>query len=415
MKTQANYSPLAKATRVVLYVFLFGTSCYLFYMQAKGSFMGDTSLHLNTAISDDPSSYSFIGFLIRPLYSIAGYWGFALLLSAVTIGTVYLTERLIGEVLPTLRPLAQTLLSFALITCIAIHLPFLYEKWLIGTQSGNLWHNPTYEIMRFFALAAILCYLRITKSTSSSPWWLWVGFCLSCIIATLMKPSFIVVFAPTVVVLCVIDLLHDRKTIKRSLGIGLCFLFLLAILAYQYLSLYGSPSDGSSIAIGFADVWLLRRPDLLVSALQSFAFPLIVLAGCANKLKHNRNYLMALIMFLLSLAEYLFLYESGPRMTHGNFGWSLSFGLFYLNIVSAIVFLEKWGDAVSPLFTKEQQQPSRKATSAAQQEHLAAAGRQTLSHASKAYVFIAAAVFLLHLISGIAYYCLLLSGISPYN
>lgn len=237
----------------------------------------------------------------------------------------------------------------------------------------------------------------------------WTLFTLSCVLSTAFKPSFIVVFGPSVVILRIVAFIQNRDTWKMSIGIGVSFALALFVVALQYAVLF--PSDGSSgIALGFADVWSHFHQSVPLAMLQSFAFPLVVLAGCAGLLKVSEDYALAWLMFALSLAEFLFLHETGARMYHGNFAWSLSFACFYLMVVSVGVFFRKWGEVVLGLFKGID---AKDVNVRGECEGVA----QRISDGSRAarvYCAFVLMVFALHLASGLLYFVGVVLGNRPF-
>lgn len=297
------------------------------------------------AIAESGEHYSFIGLLFRPAFLLGGYWGIGVLLALVIVLTIFVTECLIYRLTP-LKPVVILALALVCNFMIALFIPRFWSNMYLGTITGNLWHNPTYEVMRLFALIAIYFYLKICnaftydndQSKKNMPILDWIIFCAAIIVATLIKPSFAVVFGPTLVIICVIDLIKDRSTLKRSLGIALCLFITLAILFIQYKLIYVDDT-ANRIAFGFADNWKHWRDDLGYAMLQSFIFPLIVFVGCYRYFFKTRNGMLAFSMFIIGFCIYIFVYEDGPRFSHGNMSWSLLFATYYLNITCVIALI----------------------------------------------------------------------------
>lgn len=382
---------------VVVYLLYYAACCYLFYMQVLNVFESDLGKQLELALDPEYNYYSLIGLLLSSSYSLGGYYGVAAILALFEPITMALTEYLLLKLIPQIKPSALLALTVVLTFAIALFVPFLNEYVYRGTSSGNKWHNPTYTCMRVFALGAVIFYLRIIgRMDSNAHWQDYVAFPVCVLLATVFKPSFYTIFAPAVFVMCVIDLVRDRSTVKRSLILGVMLALPLAVVASQYNALFASERSGG-IGIGFALVWSHYNDNVPVAMLQSYAFPLLVLAGCWRQLKSDNNYSLAWIMFLIGLAEYLVLYETGFRIWHGNFGWGLSFGAFYLMIASVVALVnthrpicEAW------LF-----------------EHSKAERREALSHippSTKAYVYLSAAILAYHALSGLVLFGAMLFG-----
>ena len=329
--------------RVVVYVGLFAALCFLFMQQATGEYRSDLPAHI-TPPADD--TYSALRFLYTALIGAFGLPGIAVFLALAELGTIAATELLIRKLAPDVKPAAAFILALACNFAIAIYIPFIHSYYTVGSPGGNCWHNSTYSVMRLLALLTIFYYLKFdgrlqARSKAAS----WAAFTVLLTLTTMVKPSFVIAFGPSVFLLCLVDLKREgRSSVRGSLLKGLALVIALAVVVYQLKILF--PSDGSGeggIAFGLAKVWRARHANIFVSFLQSFAFPLLIAVRLKGKLWEDRLYLLALVMAVISLAEYVFLYETGARTYHGNFSWGLSFCLFYLFIIACIAFINERG------------------------------------------------------------------------
>ena len=396
-------------TRCIIYLVL-GIAClYLFYMQAIGEFVADTVSHVESSLSSQISAYSLMTVTFRAIYHVAGPYGIAVLLAIVEVATIGVTEVLLKRMIPGKEGLTLLLAVVCNITT-AIYLPFFHNRIYVGIVTGNIWHNPTYQLMKLFSLVAIFCYMQLLNATNRhEAIGRWGLFTFACIVSTAFKPSFMVVFGPSVVLMRVVAFVRNRNTWKVSIGIGASFVVALLIIILQYTVLF--PGDGSSgIALGFAEVWSRAHKSIPLAMLQSFAFPLIVFFGCARMLKASENYALAWLMFILGLAEFLFLHETGGRMYHGNFAWSLSFACFYLMVVSVGVFFRKWGEIVSGLF---EHVDTKKVNVGVECEGVAQRTSDG-SRAARVYCVFVLVVLALHLASGLLYFVGVVAGIRPF-
>ncbi len=390
------------ACRIIIYAAIFLMCGYMFYMQATGVYEADTIAYVRSAIDPNASSYSLTAVIFQPAHAIAGIYGIAAVLAAAEVCTVWMTELLLRKLVPDAKPWVTFALSILCNLCIAIYMPQLHDNIYLGTSAGNIWHSPTYILMRLFALCAILSYLRLANRLSSGRTALdWVLFTLSCILSCAFKPSFIVVFGPAVVILRVIAFVKDRGTFKRSLLIGASFVLSLVVIWMQFTVLF--PGDGSGgIGFGFAEVWRAYHENILISFLQSFLFPLLVLAGCLPLLKQDESYSLAWLMVILALAEYVFIHETGDRMYHGNMGWSLSFAAFYVMIASVAALLDRHGNALPALMMRNPH---------ATEDHSdAASAAQAPSKGWTAYCVICFVILCLHAASGLLFFKWMLFG-----
>lgn len=334
--------------RVIVLALLAALFLYLFNGEASGDLLSDVPAHIKSALSQEESSYSLLYPFIAWSYTAAGPTGVAVLLTVLEIAAIVVSERLMKALMPQARPEAVFVLALIVNFTIAIYLPFLHPHYTSGLSTGNSWHNSTYLAMKLAGLGAVWSYLRFVgrlESKNHTIDWLLFTFCV--VVSAAVKPSFVVAFGPTVVILCVIDLLEEGKgTMRRSLALGVSFVVVLGILAYQYTVLYVEDTS-SGIGFGFAKVWRHNHFFFPLGMLQSYAFALVVFVFCWKYQKGDRNYRMALIMFAIALAIYLFVNETGARKYHGNFGWSLKFGVYYLFISSVVAYCNSRGRRIA--------------------------------------------------------------------
>ena len=333
--------------RIVVLAGMFAACTFLFYQQATGAYASDLPAHLAPMDADSYSAFRLVLFFTRDTFGLMGPAVFLALLEIATIG---ITEYFIRKLAPDIKPGVALALAVACNFVIAIYLRFVYHNFTVGSPSANRWHNSTYTGMRFLAMCAIVFYLKFdgqikTKSKAAS----WVLFTVMLVAATLTKPNFVVAFGPAMLVFCIIDLVRNgTRTVPKSLLVGLSLLIALVVVVCQVMLLY--PADGSAkgdnhIAFGIAVFWTSRNPNVFVNFFQVMAFPLLAVIATRPMWRTDRNYLLAILVLIVSFFESFFLYETGSRMSHGNFGWGLCFGLFYAFIASAIAFVNARGRA----------------------------------------------------------------------
>ena len=329
--------------RVLCYACLFGLLFFLFSQQAAGAYPSDLPAHIKPPADD---TYSALRIIYQILLGAFGIDGVCAFLALVTVATVGVTEYLIRKLAPSAKPFVAFICALACNFAIAIYLPFIHSYYTVGSPGGNCWHNSTYIVMRLLALAALVFYFKFDgRIAARSRVASWIGFTAMLTLATSVKPSFVMVFGPAVFVLCVIDLKRQgTSTVKTSLLVGLSLLIALLIVFYQLTILF--PGDGSEeggIAFGLAKVWRARHDNIFISFFQSLAFPLLVAYLTRFKFWEDRMFLLACLMTFFAFSEYVFLYETGERTYHGNFGWGVSMAIFFLFVAAISVFLENRG------------------------------------------------------------------------
>lgn len=334
--------------RVIVLVLLTAMLMYLFYNQANGTFSSDLSAHIKRALAEGKATYSVVQAMLGFSYANGGPVGTAVFLTAIEIATIVVSEQFLRRLLPEARPEAVFVLALALNFVGAVYLPVISPHFTKGVSIANVLHNPTYLGMRLASLAALWSFLRFVGVLESKNKVLdWVLFSVFLIMSASIKPSFVIVFGPVVVVYCIIALVREGVgTLKRSLALSVPFFIILGILFYQYTILFTEvPSSG--IGFGFAVVWRYTDPHFPLGLFQSYLFPIVVLLGCWKNGKHDFNYILSLAMFVVALCIFLFVNETGPRMYHGNFGWSLKFAVYYLFMTSIVLLVKTHGHKFS--------------------------------------------------------------------
>lgn len=335
-------------------VALYGAAClYLFYMQSLRPLGTDVILfdsdlpdHLNM-ILEDGWLYSFTAYIylflnfLTPGNTVL----VAVVLAAVTIGAVLLTEKLLRIFLDKEKITALTLGGAMILNMV---MPFFWARIgayrYVSYQSGNVWHNSTYLFMKPGALIAILLFLEIEKNYAKKIQWKhWLGFCLALIVTTGIKPSFLTVFAPAMALKLLWDLFH-KVPFKQIFIFGCAVLPACGVMLWQNSVLFGeSTEQGFTIDPWFTFSLHAETPKIAV--LCSIAFPLTILVFSVFELLKDKHYAFAWLMTLVGFLEALLLCETGSRARHGNFLWGYFIAIFYIFVVSFVKWLKLWKNA----------------------------------------------------------------------
>lgn len=203
------------------------------------------------------------------------------------------------------------------------------DNMYLGYYVPNVWHNSTILCMMPFAIA---CYLLSVKQFKQYTDRRNKYISLFLVLSVLVKPSFFFVY---VIAYPIIMLSHYglSKTFSKSLlpllAGGIC-------LVYEYVTIYYSGvNDGSSVVIDIAqlftlDFWQSRILYLVVS----LSLPLLFLCLYGRTIVRDPEFWFVLIMLVCGLGIMWCCRETGPRATHGNFGWqtiaTMWFVYFYM-------------------------------------------------------------------------------------
>lgn len=199
------------------------------------------------------------------------------------------------------------------------------DNMYCGYYVPNVWHNSTILCMMPFAIA---CYLLSVKQFKQYTDRRNKYISLFLVLSVLVKPSFFFVYviAYPIIMLSQYGL---SKTFSKSLlpllAGGIC-------LVYEYVTIYYSGvNDGSSVVIDIAqlftlDFWQSRILYLVVS----LSLPLLFLCLYGRTIVRDPEFWFVLIMLVCGLGIMWCCRETGPRATHGNFGWQTIAAMWFV-------------------------------------------------------------------------------------
>lgn len=326
---------------------------YLYYMQTlklpEYRFESDLPYHIEMAL--DGWGYSVTAIVYRLLSFLPGSgYLIAVFLSACTVGAICVTQKTVAKYVPNVW------LCFLIALASGFVMPFFikavqYSRYL-GYQSGTIWHNSTYIVMKLFAAMTLMVYFSLAKRYAEKLTVKdWIVFAGLLVLTTATKTSFVLVFAPAAFLLLTLDL-YLKVPLRKVLLVALTVLPTMLVIMLQRTILFGEDT-GNGIAIDFAyAVYQTTGRPYLTMPLSLF-FPLVILAANAwgvckdtfldlkkrDKTLKHREYITAWLMWFFAFLEYVFLTETGNRHRDGNFLWGYSFVIFVLFVVSMVYFL----------------------------------------------------------------------------
>jgi hypothetical protein len=309
-------------------------------VQSLGLHTGDMVLYFKSQLlwvsqiaGIDRSSLAYIKLDMRELVNF--HIAAALIMSFFIALNAYIIYRLFMYLLAgysTNMSLCM-LLAMAAIIVTPIYLPFFNVKLYLGQGSPNVWHNPTYILMKPFSYLAFFFIARLFME-SDRVWSRLALVSVFFVLSAVAKPSFIIVFLPTVVIY---SLLRGPWDIKMHARLFLTFLPVVGLLVYQYIVAY--QSTNSQLIFDFLGVWRLWSPFIPVSIMLALAFPLSVLVIRPFSKGHDNAYLtLAWTGLMVSMFQLAVLAESGPRYMHSNFFWGYNISQDLLFIFSLLAY-----------------------------------------------------------------------------
>lgn len=199
------------------------------------------------------------------------------------------------------------------------------DNMYLGYYVPNVWHNSTILCMMPFAIA---CYLLSVKQFKQYTDRRNKYISLFLVLSVLVKPSFFFVYviAYPIIMLSQYGL---SKTFSKSLlpllvG-GIC-------LVYEYVTIYYSGvNDGSSVVIDIAQLFTLDFwQSHILYLVVSLSLPLLFLCLYGRTIVRDPEFWFVLIMLVCGLGIMWCCRETGPRATHGNFGWQTIAAMWFV-------------------------------------------------------------------------------------
>lgn len=260
--------------------------------------------------------------------------------------------------------------SVTLVIVTPIIAPWLLDgAYYFGYIGLANYHNPTVHMLRPFALLMFIFAMDVLQGPGHSAWKiLFAALVVSA--ATFLKPSYTVTLLPALGLMA-LYWLFKRRPIDWYLAIFGFGLPAVLILGAQFLVTYirGEP-DGGIALMPFRAAQMLSG-FIAIKFFMSIFFPLVISLVFFRQVRRDATMGLAWLGFAAGALQYFLLIELGSRFTHANFLWGAQITLFVLFAVTIRFLL--------------------------QQEF-------SLEHFSKPSRWLAYAVYLPHILSGIAYY-----------
>jgi len=251
------------------------------------------------------------------------------LLAFATTYRYYLTQKKITDVIYHNQPnyknyWISVLAAFSLLFVFAIPIPsYTLDEFLyIGNFVPNVWHNST--VLFVFPFALLLfeqSYKQLTHFNTKRN----VLIILLIFLNVFIKPSYFFVFV------CVYPLfLLIKYKLKKEFWQGIIPVVLgLFFLVFEFWTIYLTKDpfiiEKSSVIFQpfyssplFPDLW-----PMPIAFFFSLFFPILYTLFNLSKVKNSQLFWFSTLSFIVSVFIYLFIAETGPRATHGNFYWQI--------------------------------------------------------------------------------------------
>lgn len=205
--------------------------------------------------------------------------------------------------------------------------------------TSNLFHNPTYVIMRPIAIALIWTTLRLWREEVTHIRRVTVAAAGLIVLSLLTKPNHAIVWGPSVGLWLLVPLLRERR-VRWSLW---AMLFAaLPVLAVQFFGFFTDAdaqrfTEPSQVIVAPLAAMAVREPRvgwMAAKWLLSSLFPLGLLAAYPRQTREDDALMLTWTAYVVGLSMAYLLGEAG-KIAHGNFIFSAQIALDGVMIVSA--------------------------------------------------------------------------------
>ena len=316
---------------------------FLIYMQTIDLIAADTKKHIEFL----QQYIDGVLYIPHPLWHLGVHYLSQLLEVDYNIGASNFTAFLITLYAIIIYKIAKSLddnpnneAKWFLITMIALTIgPFFMMSFspqiYIGTGSPSVWHSVTLLIVKPFALLSV--FLTI-KFFATNKLYYFVLSVLVTFVSIFAKPSFIIIFLPSLVVYMLLKRYFDKRQLQFALIITL---FSVAALAYQFTNEFGEESK-SSVIFDFLGVWSLYTPSIPVSILLALGLPLLISLFNYKSVKKNEYIKFSWLLVFFSAILFAFFAETGRNYGHANFSWSWNISLSIIYIFTIIEYFKQY-------------------------------------------------------------------------
>jgi hypothetical protein len=234
------------------------------------------------------------------------------------------------------------IMALGMLFVFAIPIPSYFSDdhfFYIGNYVPNVWHNSTILFLFPFAMILFeLSYKQLEAFSNKRNGWIFLLILLNLVI----KPSYFFVFI-AVYPIMLLSRYKIRKEFWYSI-IPLVIGFFCLILEYWIIYKTGKPTNKEASSVIFLPFY--RNPEfadlglLPVSMFFSLFFPIVYTLLNLPKLLNSRLFWYTFLSFAVSVLIFLFISESGPRASHGNFYWQIVICTWFCFFVSLLSLLK---------------------------------------------------------------------------
>ena len=229
--------------------------------------------------------------------------------------------------------------SLALFFMGPVYAPACTYSYYLGQGTGNTYHNPTNIAVKGAAVLAFAICAEILSEEKGIGKRKYLALSAVLLFSALAKPSFLQGMIPGLglYVCLTVPGAGWKERLQKYCVMAAAFLPAAAVIFFQFfVSFFGETSEG--IGISYGRILHNWTPNLFVSFLLAFAFPITVLLLDWKRLCRDKGIRLLCCYELCAWLESAFLYEKGAREAHGNWLWGSYISMFVVWTVSLIRF-----------------------------------------------------------------------------
>jgi hypothetical protein len=254
-----------------------------------------------------------------------------------TLTRIFLFQTFRSTVGSTAKNPSGLLAVLSLLMLVVFSLPA--DDMYLGQIPPNVFHNSTtIFLMPFAFLLWWISYRQMVKPTRRGIIWLAV----LAVANVLIKPSFFMVFAiayPLMLMRCY----GIGKTLLKNLipvVVGAASLGVMYFVIFR-LGYSGKSGVEAGIVVRPFSVWSHWSSNIGLSLLASLAFPIVYCCMYPKDLRKHVVLQYAVVGYVIAMAIFVLLSETGPRELHGNLFWQCVVCSYILFTVLTALFAEK--------------------------------------------------------------------------
>lgn len=221
----------------------------------------------------------------------------------------------------------------------------LGQRLIIGYINPNVWHNPTFSLLKPFALW--IYFFVIDHWREKISWKQWLALGLMTGLSILAKPNFILSFLPALGLLLFLQTLSLRRLPWKLLSAMVIPAIL--VLAYQYVIMYSLNAENQIYMVPFKTAMFSagNAINMVIFYLLSLLFPLLVSLFSCKLLRDRFGFNLVWLNFGITFITWLLFVEL-PHMSSLDFLWGPNLAVFILFVYCIGWLLQ------NPLWWKQQ-------------------------------------------------------------